>query len=651
MAEFGRNGASLDLLSGKQIERLVAGLNTLIARMPEAKQLTDALHALAYVWPSNRRHRDALWPLMTRLCAFADDVLPERSGFSAIRESAVNLKDRVNNQSCDDGAAFLRQVRDLRQVWARERAREGYSASAGESPRVRAIPQPELVVHPPRLNRDSYLDLPTPFDVLDRPAKEREPLPNRQPKPWPWPAQEPKPWYLYFEHLCQQQRSATVTPPQIDENDERLIREWGNGVLKEDSYEFGRLSSARAAEKGLAKLYESHGFIVEDVSLGQLGDAANRRWQLYDLLVDGQPVDVKNSRYSSCKRPDGCADYVEHCVPAFKNARWGKPVAIAGVVSPYIPAKAAADFGNHEVQFLGEVRKEKLDQIRTYFCSDDLLVIDFRRAGRQGAFLPPWVFEYPAKFYMSMAGEGPAHDRLTISEWPSCDQLRTAGFSPLAALATCQMTWPEHWPRAGFDDVTVAFVERLIRASVHLGRSRPVIWVAILRFVLELMTEPNRIRNWSPENLLPVIYLRSRDSSRPLDLYDPLETISSLLTVLSRTWKYFEGQSVGFNQFQVVSGAILRARAESTDQWKTIMAYCGGWKTQEGCYPDGKRVRCGRTPLYLGMHEVCVSCSHLICDVCGFCASSCQLVEGHQLEADQKNRQGAWSGLENGGRL
>lgn len=618
LAKFGRDGVSRTPLPEKEIEVLVTSLGTLAREMPDAKPLADALYALAYLWPARGARREALWPLMTRLCAFADDVLPGRPGFSSVRASAINLRARVTGQSTEDGAAFLRQVLEHRQGWARERARDGYSATAGESPRPRLVSPPKSV-----LRRPSPPRLPGRIDLIPLQAK-------------------PEPWRLYFKRLCPRVPSEYIKPPPLDQDDERLIRAWGNGILEDDSFDLGRLKSARVAEKAMGKFYESLGCLVTDVALGQIAPISSGDWRLCDLRVGDQLIDVKNSRASFSQRSDGIAAYVEHCVPRFKNWRWGKPVVIAGALSPYIPAGASADAIDDDIQILGEITKENLDKMRAYFCCDDLLVIDFRRQGRQGAFLPPWVFEYPERFYSTVAEAERAADRVPINQWPSCDQVRSAGLSPLAVVAICQEPWPDHWPRDNFDEVTLEFSDRLRRALGDLGRSRPVIWIAILRFVLEIMGRVERVSGWSPEKLLPVIFLRKDNLDRPLELYDPLQTISSLVSVLDVAWKYLDRRPLAFKQYQVASGAILRARGDAQDPWTTMVAYCGGWKTYSGCYPDGNVARCGRTPLYLGMHETCPNCFHLICDVCGFCKSDCSLVDQNQLVADQVNRTEAW---------
>lgn len=591
LADLGRRGITQLSLSEPAIEKLAAEIGRMAVKMPEAEALTDALYALAYLYPANNVLRKRLGLNMTRLCALADDVLPEMPGFQSIHAASETLKWRVMFRSKMVGMVLQEQIIELRQVWARERALDGYSKSAGESP---------------QFWRDYFKQLS---------------------------------WREYFNQLCRCVRSEQIIPPALTDDDELLIREWSNGDSVSNLYERARLYSARSAEKALEKFYESMGLPVTDVSVEQLSAADSSDWRLGDLRVGDRLIDVKNSRMSLAMRFEDIPNYVEHCVPRFKRWRWGKSVTIAGVLSPYISADAPEKSWSRQIQFLGEISKEKLDSIRNYFCTDDLLVIDFRRPNEQGAFLPPWTFEYPEKFYSTaQAGDSGGMDR-PEGKWPSYSHVRAAGFQPLAILATCQESWPDHWARTESDEPTLEFFERLRRASLALGRSRPVIWVAILRFVLELMGKMDRSGDWSPEELFSVIYLRARDTDRPLGLYDPLLTIHSLLTVLDTAWKHLAAGSFGFRQFQVVSGAILRARTDAQFPWTTIVAYCGGWKTYAGPrYPDGDKARCGNTPLYLGRHKTCSGCFHLVCNECGFCSSGCQLLEEHQLKADEQNR-------------
>lgn len=607
---------------------LVADLGRLAATMPEAKPLADALYALAYLYPRDASRREALRPLVIRLCAFADDVVPGMPGFDSIRAAAQTLKNRVMFRPQLAGTELQQKILELRQTWARERALDGYSKSAGESPRPRPSGKSRWSGDDPPKSHWSGEDPPT------RPRRDEA----RHDKPRMGVVLS-IPWQDYFKQLPRRVPSEWIAPPALTDSDELLVTEWSRGDHVVRAYDHARLYSARVAEKGLETFYESMGFSVTDVSGEQLSTVATSDWRLGDLRVGDRLIDVKNSRASFAKRSEKVPSYVEHCVPRFKKERWGKPVTIAGVLSPYIPDGAKRDTWKQEIQFLGETSQEALDKIRNYFCRDDLLEIDFHRPDGSGVFLPPWTFEYPGAFYSRTQSGQPGGVDRPDEQWPSFNDLSSARLQPLAILAMFQESWPDHWPRSESDELTLDFLERLGSASMALGRSRPVIWVAILRFVLELMGDMNRTGGWSPEKLLPVIFFREGAIDRPLGLYDPLRTVHSLLTVLDTAWKYLESRPLAFRQFQVVSGAILRARTDARAPWTTIVAYCGGWKTYAGArYPDGQQARCGNTPLYLGMHQTCPGCSRLICDACGFCMSGCRHLEEHQLEADEKNR-------------
>ncbi|HSN77201.1 MAG TPA: hypothetical protein VL334_19190 [Anaerolineae bacterium] len=125
---------------------------------------------------------------------------------------------------------------------------------------------------------------------------------------------------------------ARMPVPSMGLEDGLLVTEWLRGIVPEskatpdnlqviaehgssvESYQLGRLLSARAAEIAAADFYRLNGMDVVDVSITQVREPESNEWRKFDLLVDGVPVDVKNARNS---RPH-TKTYVEHCVPHFK---------------------------------------------------------------------------------------------------------------------------------------------------------------------------------------------------------------------------------------------------------------------------------------------------------------------------------------------
>jgi len=118
-------------------------------------------------------------------------------------------------------------------------------------------------------------------------------------------------------------RSDRIDPPVLEVRDLHLVSKW---LPKTETYRdlvhkitnmrtareielvmndrkysrdphFGRLLSARIAEKAAITFYSRMGYDVNDISIHQL-DNGCREWKNYDLIVDTAYVDVKNVRPS-----------------------------------------------------------------------------------------------------------------------------------------------------------------------------------------------------------------------------------------------------------------------------------------------------------------------------------------------------------------
>ena len=196
--------------------------------------------------------------------------------------------------------------------------------------------------------------------------------------------------------------------PELDERDIDLVVEhwWCSASDTRDSeslirnhgkdYHLGRLLSARSAEKAAVAFYRNYGKAVQDISITQTGEEIDFEWRLYDLDVEGVPVDVKNSRAYK----NGENRYSQYCIPQFKRDRKNQNVTIAGVFSPYLwprdilkPTPYSRDFS---AQFLGETTLARLERLREEFSS----LVEFQSERPElDSFLPPWVFEYPDYVY------------------------------------------------------------------------------------------------------------------------------------------------------------------------------------------------------------------------------------------------------------
>lgn len=123
----------------------------------------------------------------------------------------------------------------------------------------------------------------------------------------------------------------------LTEDDVQLARLWVTEAGNE--YQQAQMLSARAAEKVVMQFYRQFGCQVLDVSGQQLGaDLAGADWLTHDLLVDGKPVDVKNTRPKD-SYTDGRTGYAEHVVKRFKQDRSNQHVTIVGVRSPFLQSK------------------------------------------------------------------------------------------------------------------------------------------------------------------------------------------------------------------------------------------------------------------------------------------------------------------------
>ena len=166
--------------------------------------------------------------------------------------------------------------------------------------------------------------------------------------------------------------------PTLTEPDIQLVSVWNQSVhsnLNRQSiienygkyWKLGRLLSARSAEKVAAEFYGNYGKTVRDISITQIDENPQSDWKLYDLDVEGVPVDVKNSRAYK----NGENRYSEYCIPQFKRDRKNQEVTIAGVFSPYLwpreilkPTRYSRYF---RVVFLGETNRAKLEKLRKEF--------------------------------------------------------------------------------------------------------------------------------------------------------------------------------------------------------------------------------------------------------------------------------------------
>jgi len=133
---------------------------------------------------------------------------------------------------------------------------------------------------------------------------------------------------------------------------------------------------------------------------------------------------------------------------------------------------------------------------------------------------------------------------------------------------------------------------------------------------------PNKYGRWEIEH----ISTESEDKDFPLDfplsIHDPVRSVYNFINVLKKVDTYCQrGKVLAFKEFKLQNTTTLKGRNNSNDQWKTIIAHCGGRDLQTGA-------RCGTNPIYLGQKSTktnfeakhCTECHCLICANCGFCS-------------------------------
>lgn len=408
-------------------------------------------------------------------------------------------------------------------------------------------------------------------------------------------------------------------------DDLRLCLAWSNHPVAElgvvnisylvqvvEAYEVSRLISARMAEHAARQYYEELGQVVVDVSVGQLG-GDDDRWMQYDLLVNGRPVDVKNAR-RSFSSPDA---YVEHCVPKFKLSRSsGEDVAIAGVLSNY-KSISSNEVAVYPCSILGEVTASNIQRLTDWATERFGHILNMAGLWRP-EYQPGWVFEYPPEHYEErLAGIASIPG---LIQWLSSHGVKNNKL-PGWLLTLC----PDRKLSRSFD---ISGDKRRTLDDLHLlsdqiGLNRPSLFILVMGTYLESMV--SETSNGMPEEILKDLLFipGAPHSSTILGLDDPQYFIGKLVSTLGRVQLEAYNQRLRFVAFKLTHPSILRGQLASGD-WVTLLAYCGGWREVP------VRVRCGKTPLFFGQHDVCPECSHLVCDECGYCSYNCSLLPARQ---------------------
>jgi hypothetical protein len=428
-----------------------------------------------------------------------------------------------------------------------------------------------------------------------------------------------KPFIEASDQALRNEVRAAIRTPRLDAQDIELALEWcspevrnevtpdnihDKAIQERHRAELSRALSARAAEKAAIAFYQDYGCAVEDISITQIAREANRDWVDYDLRVDGEPVDVKNSRRS--KR----SIYVRHCVPQFKRDRVNQEVIVAGVLSWYL--KPGSILNPEEVSgptFLGTTTSRTIEALEQKFEIPGFFQIDLSRAGVSGQFLPPWMFDCPDSVYKRRDCALAKASRASVPGYGACQELEV-NLIPICIAAGIDLQ--EHWGGESLAGWEWSFVRRVLSWRRNYGLSLPFLFLTLMTHFLEMVSSPaNETEGYHPRKYRKLLYHTVEhgvDRTRPLFIYDPIKTVWNLVDALSTLWCAEHRLIRSFQVFELQGPNILRGRVDAAgEQWKTLIAHCGG---------------CGKNPLILGMAQHC-ECGRLICPRCGFCFENC----------------------------
>lgn len=420
--------------------------------------------------------------------------------------------------------------------------------------------------------------------------------------------------FLDAKQLC---NLATRHPMSLTERDVELAYSWAR--FPQSKYELRRMLSARRAERAALELYwDLYGY-SKDLSISQLERSGIALWRHADIDCGAYLVDVKNSResfsserrsyWSGANSNSSPRFYSEHCVPAFKQDRKGSEVVISGFLSEY---EQSPESSYTTVIWLGEFTLSQLASICTEFDSKHLMV---SLADRESAtLLPPWIFEYPTKAYFNRD--------------VSCEKAMEPRVRDALPIENSNRIAPALLLLGGFESSHID--DSLQTEYNHLMRrlSGPGRLVRSRLFLHVLDRFASNLRNDLP---FPAQSLRDllfwNDSSLPLALYDPLQTVSTLIETLAAVDAACRQETSRFLSLRLRGLNILQGR-KPDGSWQTIYAYCGGR------LPN--KVKCGQYPIFLGRDEPCPKCHHLICSECGFCSKICKPLQQHDLRHEVK---------------
>jgi hypothetical protein len=357
---------------------------------------------------------------------------------------------------------------------------------------------------------------------------------------------------------------------------------------------------------------------VIDIAKTQLDPTASD-WKTHDLLVGEQPIDVKSARQSSA-RPDR---YSEYFVPKFKaERRSGKDIVITSVLNtPYRSAESILEGAYSRSLVLGEVTQRQLDDLAHWIklrFQGAIEVSNFAASNR----IPGWCFDYGWNSRLDDSDFGQNFDAL-VDLLRHERNVRREIKLPKMLIALM----PDH-AREKFLGVDTDLLDRreadksvlkeIIGLRQTIGLSRGSIFLFVVSLTISNIHQNSE--NWSPISLHPWLFwdATSRSKVWPLGVHDPLAYVAEILFGMEALWNTSKERLTKYTSFRLKGPSIL-VGMDSSGAEQTLIAYCGGWR-QLGQRP----IKCGQSPLILGLHASCRKCGRLVCDNCGSCMDGCR---------------------------
>jgi hypothetical protein len=430
----------------------------------------------------------------------------------------------------------------------------------------------------------------------------------------------------------------SVSPLIPDKSDEELVKKWveqenGEGRIRQ-------MLSARIAEKGVASFFKMLKKSVVDVSIQQIEQPNGGDWEKYDLKIEELCIDVKNSRQSE-RNPDR---YTSHCVPKFKETRSGS-VYVAAVLSPWLTEQEIRtgkyiDRGSgfwqesywsrsqesklgdeYTLKFLGLTTERKIRSLANEIKNgSDLSIVFDDFSGPK--FLPPWVFDYPEELYPNRNRALAEVNKLVSN--PKNWSLVNLPFAEKAELMSALLAarvenkdYLEFLISLGTSEAQKAFIEMVYGRLLKLkSLSLPVIYLTVLEHFVRMLKYD---KGWSFISSDFDLLFPNNQIERPLFVYDPLRTVETLISTLSRLWHNKNESLKTMGAFHLRGLNLLDGIAANNKRY-SVLAYCGGWITDDrGARP------CGTTPLVYGNCDNCDTCGNLICRNCSYCSQACEI--------------------------